>query len=94
MSERFFDFSAITFPDTVLLYSSTLLAAQPGAADSCLGCNHLLTTNLFGKASAFNLPAGPYKAYFHLTFGAFIWKATYTFQLTAAGIKRESVPVQ
>jgi len=82
--------------DTVLIYSSSVLAAGAGAADTCEGCNLQLVTNALGKVSAFNLAPGPYTAYFTLELnnGATILTATYTFQLGAIQVVTEPITVQ
>lgn len=81
--------------DTVLIYSSPVLAAVPKAQDTCLGCSLLLTTNLYGKASQFNLPAGNYIAYFHAIFGLIELKgADNNLQIGTARIVRRTVQVQ
>jgi hypothetical protein len=82
--------------DTVLVYSSALLASYPGATDTCEGCNVQVVTNAVGKASTFNLAAGPYTAYFTLELDkqTVIWKGTYLFQLGATGVVSQTVTVQ
>jgi hypothetical protein len=82
--------------DTVLIYSSALLAGNPIAADTCVDCNLLLTTNTFGKASAFNLASGPYIAYFilRLDISNINWSATFPFTLGTTKVVRESITVK